>query len=526
MSVSKENNFRLPVNLIILAVVSGLVRLFLAGFIELGNDEVYYWTYALFPDLSHFDHPPMVGLVIQFFTLDLLIDHEVFVRLGPVVFGTVNTVMIFLIGKRLVDEAAGYYAALLYTGSIYCSVVAGIFILPDAPQIFFWLIALYLLTPLINNNDIDRQARKSIFWAGIVMGLGMLSKYTTAYLWFGALLYVLLFNRKWLKRGILYISVSMTLILFTPVLFWNWQTDFISFTFHSARVGFFDSGINPEYFITELAGQFFYNNPVNFILIISVLVLLLRKKFMPEKKVKRFLLLTGIPLIATFLFISLFRRTLPHWSGPGYLSLILLAAIWLRDKKPEMPSKNLPGWIQSSIILLVVVLFLAIGQIRYGIFPITQSGNQDITTEMHGWKKTGSKFIDMYHSDLESGVMSKDAVIFSNKWFPAAHFDYYVATPNNIKLYAINSLNEIHKYYWINQERGNIKKGTDAYFLTTSLYPKDPNILYKDLFKEILPPDTIRISRQKTIAKEVYVYRMKGLVNEYVFLTDATDVLR
>jgi hypothetical protein len=36
-----------------LLFISAIARGFIAGFIELGNDEVYYWTYAKFPDLSH-----------------------------------------------------------------------------------------------------------------------------------------------------------------------------------------------------------------------------------------------------------------------------------------------------------------------------------------------------------------------------------------------------------------------------------------------------------------------------------------
>ncbi|HSG68384.1 MAG TPA: hypothetical protein VK994_06745, partial [Bacteroidales bacterium] len=60
--------------LIILILLSLIVRGFLAAFLEFGNDEVYYWTYALYPDLSHFDHPPMVGFLIQLSTLDLLFD--------------------------------------------------------------------------------------------------------------------------------------------------------------------------------------------------------------------------------------------------------------------------------------------------------------------------------------------------------------------------------------------------------------------------------------------------------------------
>jgi len=68
-------------SLLILIIVSTAIRALIAGFIELGNDEVYYWTYALYPDLSHFDHPPMVGYVIQMFTLNLNLSGEFFIRL-------------------------------------------------------------------------------------------------------------------------------------------------------------------------------------------------------------------------------------------------------------------------------------------------------------------------------------------------------------------------------------------------------------------------------------------------------------
>jgi len=88
-----------------------------AGFC-LGNDEAYYYTYALYPALSHFDHPPMVGWVIQLFSLNLHFSSEIFIRLAAVLAGTVNTWLMYCIGKQLRDELTGWYAALLYTASI------------------------------------------------------------------------------------------------------------------------------------------------------------------------------------------------------------------------------------------------------------------------------------------------------------------------------------------------------------------------------------------------------------------------
>jgi hypothetical protein len=105
--------------LILLLAVSAVVRALLAGWIELGTDEAYYWTFAKYPDWSHFDHPGMVGWVMQLFTLNLLFQSEFFLRLASVVFMTLNTWIMYRIGRELKDEATGLWSALLYTASVY-----------------------------------------------------------------------------------------------------------------------------------------------------------------------------------------------------------------------------------------------------------------------------------------------------------------------------------------------------------------------------------------------------------------------
>ena len=80
-----------------LLIISVLVRGFLAAFIEFGNDEVYYWTYAMYPDWSHFDHPGMVGWVMQIFSLNLLFTSEFALRLSSIIFMTIDTYITMLI---------------------------------------------------------------------------------------------------------------------------------------------------------------------------------------------------------------------------------------------------------------------------------------------------------------------------------------------------------------------------------------------------------------------------------------------
>jgi len=140
-----------------LVIFSFLLRAFLAYWLELGNDEVYYWTYALFPDWSHYDHPPMLGWVMQLFSLNLLFDSEFALRLSSLVFFAINTGLIFMAGKIIRDEKTGLYAALLYNASIYATVITGIFILPDTPQNLFWLIALVIMLKLVSDGVTQQQ---------------------------------------------------------------------------------------------------------------------------------------------------------------------------------------------------------------------------------------------------------------------------------------------------------------------------------------------------------------------------------
>jgi 4-amino-4-deoxy-L-arabinose transferase-like glycosyltransferase len=99
--------------LVWLIAIATTVRAILASQLELANDEVYYWTYALFPDLSHFDHPPMVGFLAQLSSLNLLLQDDFFLRLGSIILSAINTYTIFLIGKKVKSELAGWYASLL-----------------------------------------------------------------------------------------------------------------------------------------------------------------------------------------------------------------------------------------------------------------------------------------------------------------------------------------------------------------------------------------------------------------------------
>jgi 4-amino-4-deoxy-L-arabinose transferase-like glycosyltransferase len=483
-----------------------------AGFC-LGNDEAYYYTYALYPALSHFDHPPMVGWVIQLFSLNLYFNSEFFIRLAAVVAGTMNTWLMYCIGKQLRDELTGWYAALLYTASIYGFVIVGVFILPDSPQSVFWLSAILMLLKAFT-GETDKTAKRRFLLASLFMGLALMSKYTTAYLWLGMIIYILVYNRKWLTIKEFYLAHLVMALLFLPVIIWNAQNGFVSFLFHSGRVEPGASSFTPDYFLTEVLGEALYTNPVVLVLIVIAIFSFFRKKIKAGKPQVELLVWASLPLIVTFLIVSIFRRTLPHWNGAGYMTLLPLAALWLRNRSELV----FPSVIKGALVFMILIITLSTAQIVSGFIPIDKivkntsgNGSADYSLEVFGWRQLHDKFIPLADRYEKAGLMPAGAPIVSYRWFPAANYSYYAARGTDRYVIAAGDTSDIHKYAWINQVHGGFRLNTDAWYITSSRDFKHPRSMLKVYYEKVLPPDTISVMRMGKPVYYFYVYRLKNL---------------
>ena len=531
MTINEKN---IPKVLIILLIISVVIRGFLAGFLELGNDEVYYWTYALYPDWSHFDHPGMVGWMIQLFSLNLLFDSEFALRLSSVVLMTVDTWLIYLIGTRLKDKITGFYAALLYTASLYAFIITGVFIMPDTPLMFFTLISIYLFIKYFTTKSnmtlemhgrASLQGNASLLLAGLCAGLAMLSKYSAASIWAGVGLYILFFNRKELKNKYLYLSILISALCLLPILIWNMQNDFISFTFHGDRVSLFGKP-RLDYFGAEVAGELIYNNPVVYILIIIALIAFFRKKFTAETIGIRLLLLIALPWVGTFLYFSLTRSTLPHWSAPGVCLLIPIAGAYLADRQKNTTSIcHIPAVIIAALLLLTVAVGVGIFEIKTGHIQslfvseepveMTDVGAKDATLDLYGWNQMREGFALVRDSLVATGEMQADDGIIALNWFPAANIDYYIARPLGMQLFAIGDMDNIHKYYWINKKRGGPRKGDNYWFINRTHNYSAPCWRLDPNFEKVIPVDTFTVYRGGRVAEYVFVYKLENYKGTY-----------
>jgi hypothetical protein len=501
---------------LVLIAVATAIRCITACSIELGNDEVYYRMYAQYLQWNYFDHPPMVGWLIRFTTANLLFDNELFIRLGAIISAAITSWFIFLTGKRLNNDYTGFLAALIYTCSIYGSVIAGIFILPDSPQMICWSAGLYLLAGIAKHNNINRINKRDILLFGVVAGIGMLCKIHTAFLWFGLILYIIHYNRQWLKEPAFYISGITSLALFFPVIKWNIDHHFITYLYHSKRVAVTNTGIDLSSFLTFAGGQIFYSNPVIFILIIISTIAAFKNNLPVSVSQKRMLLYCSLPLIIICAVVSLFKNVLPHWTGPAYCGLILLAACYLSKQKIKTVSQKKVMPIILMAACAFQLLIIIIGIILINFMPGTLGkkekkylGEGDFTLDMYGWGNLKTEFKKITESDMPTGSIKKDAMIICNKWFPASHVDYYAAMPLHKAMFAIGDTNDIHQYAWINNERRKLKYGDDAYCIVPSNYYMDAEKIYAACFDTIRLSKIIEQKRSGKVCRYFYVWQMK-----------------
>jgi hypothetical protein len=494
--------------LLILIILSAIIKIIIASNLELNNDEVYYRLYAMYPDFSHFDHPPMVGWLIQLTSLNLLFDSAFCIRLGAIILSSIILVLAFKIGKKIHSEWAGFIAAFLFCISPYTFLIAGTFILPDTPLIFFWMLALWLIVNIFD-GEISTQKANTLLVLGFVIGLGVLSKYTAIFLWIGIGLYILLYKKNYLKIWQLYVSIFITLLCLLPIIYWNVNNDFISFTFHEQRVSLF-SEICFTCFLQEIAGELLYNNPFIFGMVFFVFFrFCFRKDQPPFATYNRLFYCIGFPVVILFILFSLFRPLLPHWNAPGYTVMIFPVAIYMAEKLQDgkkMLWRQAQIW--AGVLFCIVVLFLL--QLRFDLFQLKKFEIQDFTLELSTWKKTGEAFAQLSQEAERNGEIQPGAPIIATRWFPAANLDMYVAKPTHRKLLALGSMERIHKYVWINSSRGGFHLGMDAWYITDDYDFADP-MKIADYFESISSPDTLQIYRNKEVCKEVYVYKLKNM---------------
>jgi 4-amino-4-deoxy-L-arabinose transferase-like glycosyltransferase len=133
------------------------------------DDELYYWCWSRDLQLSYYDHPPMVAYLIRLST-ELLGNTIFAIRLPGVVSGlTVIGVIGWLSPPRALYPLVILSPVLTF---------AAILVTPDTPMLLFWALYLAWLVAVHERLAIGRVPMGWWFLGGVILGCGVLGKYT------------------------------------------------------------------------------------------------------------------------------------------------------------------------------------------------------------------------------------------------------------------------------------------------------------------------------------------------------------
>jgi dolichol-phosphate mannosyltransferase len=302
-----------------------LLRFIWAATIDLSPQEAYYWNYAMHPALSYLDHPPMVAWVIRAGTL-LLGKSEIGVRIGGFCLVVVSTWLINALGRLWFSRRAGLWAALLFQ-VIPVYFIYGVLITPDVPLICFWLLTMYLVSIAVLK---DRPS--AWYCAGAALGFAMLSKYTALFLVPSALLFLIAdrAHRKWLLRKEPYLAFSLSLVILSPVILWNYQHQWASFAFQFGRRVLGQEMINPVRFarhsLIEFLGiQLGSIFPTFLAVLVLSFAVALYFTIKDQGSRWKFCLFFSFPTLVFFVVYSIGSAVNVNWPLPGYLALLIAA---------------------------------------------------------------------------------------------------------------------------------------------------------------------------------------------------------
>ena len=359
------------------------------SFLPLSPEEAYYWSYAMHPALSYFDHPPMVAWIIHISSL--LIGHsEIAVRLGAIFLSAGLSWLVFQITSRLYQSRAGFFSVLALNITFVFSLYS-MGITPDSPLFFFWALSIYLFMRACLDG-------RSVFWylLGLAMGCAMLSKYTACFLPLSCATFLLWGEgRKDRWKGFV-ISVFIAALIFSPVILWNMEHNFASFSFQASdRLG---SGVSLSlHNISGLfLGQAIFVTPLLFLAILYVL----GKEMLSKEKefAGRFLLCMSLPILVFFTGVTLCTWVKTNWPTPGYIGALVLLCGRFSIGVEKFRGPNRWRVITCGICISVFGLFLTLLAHLQPLFPAICPALSRANT-MTGWREIATQ-VKSIHKEM------------------------------------------------------------------------------------------------------------------------------
>lgn len=331
-----------------------VLRLGLAAQVGLGDDEAYYWTWALHPGLVAYDHPPLVAWLIAASTT-VFGDAPWAVRLPFLLCGVATAGLIGGWTRAATgDPRAGAFAVLAF-GLAPVFALGHVFAAPDMPALLATAGAGWAVHGAVGG----RRGRWAV--AGLAVGLGLWAKLTVGLVPLSVLGWLAWRRRPLLATAGPWLAAGVATLVFAPWLVAQAEAGWPTLSFHAVGRHGTTPGVGG--LLAMVGGQLGYLSPV---LAVVSLVAVWRGRV-------GWAAALAVPPIVLFTVAAALTRALPHWPAAGWLAALVPTGALLASR-PRLAGATLG------------VAALATGLLHaHAIGPVVDLGPADPTHDPAGW---------------------------------------------------------------------------------------------------------------------------------------------
>ncbi len=367
--------------------LSGLTafRLIYATVLPIAPQEAYYWNYSRHPALSYFDHPPLAAYLIKLTTL--LGTSAFTIHLAAILLSVLMSLAIYRLAELLFDDNTAFWSVVTINFA-FIYALGGVVITPDAPMMLFWVMTMIACYYIAIGGGIA-------WWMllGIFAGAGFIGKYTMVFAGLGVFLFFLFSKervREFVRPGP-YIALISAFIVVLPVLYWNYQNDWVSFLFQSQRRAGEMSEFRPDFFFGFI-GTIIGIYGILPIPLLAAGIFDSVKRTFAEKNTKHALLVWfSVPLVLFLIPVAAQSWVKMNWTAPAFIGWFIAGVAYYYKYSPS--KKWVRVWGKISIVFLAIS-FMAIHIIF--VLPGVYLGKGDYTV---GWEELAAK-VDSIRTEM------------------------------------------------------------------------------------------------------------------------------
>ncbi len=359
-----------------------LVKLFVAAWTPLASDEALYWRYSKHLAAGFIDHPFVNPSMIRLGTA-VFGDTPLGVRVCAVLLSLPASWALGRAARLLFDDAALARTAVVYFNLTLVMSIGSLVATSDQAVVASTCFLLLFLAEM-------QSSGRGAWWLaiGATFGLGLCSKYTTAFFGVSILLWLLAVreNRRWFATPWPWMGGLVALAVFSPVLVWNAQHHWASLVYQSGRLTVYIWTF--RYLGELLAALIILATPPIFVL---GCVGLGTPSPRPRLETSRGLLIAMIaPMMVYFIWHATHERVQGNWPEPAYPAFAIAAAYASHHSRYGSATLDLVVKFSARIAAPfgVALALLAYAEATTGFLPL---GRHDPRTRVLGigWPTVG-----------------------------------------------------------------------------------------------------------------------------------------